>query len=312
MPEVVTAGETMVLAVPTEPGRLRHASLLALKVGGAESNVAIALARLGIQTGWISWLGDDEPGEVVLSRIRAEGVDVSQVRRIRAPTGLYLRERVLGRVRVYYYRQNSAASRMGPGAFDAGYLEGAAFFHTSGVTPALSPSCREFVAWSLEAARTRGVRVSFDVNYRTKLWDTAEARAFIEGLLPKIDLLFLSDEEAEALWGRSDLALLEQLAERGPKEVLLKRGARGSLAWINGDVFEHAAFPVEEADPIGAGDAFVAGYLAGALWGLSPRQQLQVANALGAYSVMSLGDYEGLPSREELWAFLEGKQSLGR
>src|SRR4249920_1777302 len=108
---VITAGETMALLVPPGPGRLRHATSLTLSIGGAESNVAIGLARLGIPASWISVLGDDELGELVLNRLRAEGVDTSAVTRTAdRPTGLYLREEVAGRLRVYYYRSGSAAA----------------------------------------------------------------------------------------------------------------------------------------------------------------------------------------------------------
>ena len=111
--EVITAGETMVLGTPTQQGRLRHAPSLELKIGGAESNLAIALSRLGVSAGWVSCLGDDEPGQLVLDRIRGEGVDVSQVRRLEGyPTGLYLRERLATGGQVYYYRRGSAASTM--------------------------------------------------------------------------------------------------------------------------------------------------------------------------------------------------------
>src|SRR5215218_9864918 len=156
MPSVVTAGETMVLGVPARPGRLRHAPSLELKIGGAESNLAIALSRLGVSSGWISFLGDDEPGRLVLDRVRGEGVDTSQIRRLGGyPTGLYLREKVGAEVRVYYYRQGSAASTLAPGAFDPEYLEGAEFLHLTGITPALSATCRDFVLW---AAREHGTR----------------------------------------------------------------------------------------------------------------------------------------------------------
>src|SRR3712207_5564585 len=188
MPGVVTAGETMVLGVPARPGRLRHASSLELKIGGAESNLAIALSRLGISAGWVGFLGDDEPGQLVLDRIRGEGVDTSRVRRLRdRPTGLYLREQVGAAVRVYYYRRGSAASAMAPGALDPDYLEGARFLHLTGITPALSADCRDFVLW---AAREGASRVSFDVNYRSKLWSPEEAKAFAEKLLPHVDLFF--------------------------------------------------------------------------------------------------------------------------
>src|ERR671920_1390575 len=145
VPRVVTAGETMVLVVPSAPGRLRHASGVTLSIGGAESNVAIGLSRLGVQAGWVSALGDDELGELVLHRIRAEGVDTSAVRRVPdRPTGLYLREEVAGALRVHYYRRGSAASTLAPGAFDPSALEGVAFLHLTGITGALSAECAEF------------------------------------------------------------------------------------------------------------------------------------------------------------------------
>src|SRR5215203_4764780 len=144
----------MVLGVPPRPGRLRHAGGLELKIGGAESNLAVALSRLGLSAGWAGYLGDDEPGQLVLDRIRAEGVDTSRVRRIKEhPTGLYLREQVGADVRVYYYRQGSAASTMQRDAFDAVYLSGATFVHLTGITPALSEDCRAFVLWAAREAR---------------------------------------------------------------------------------------------------------------------------------------------------------------
>ena len=303
----------MVLGVPARPGRLRHATSLELKIGGAESNMAIALARLGVSSGWISFLGHDEPGRLVLDRVRGEGVDTSQVRRLGGyPTGLYLREKVGRETRVYYYRQGSAASTLAPGAFDPEYLEGADFLHLTGITPALSEECSDFTLWAAREARENGTRVSFDVNYRSKLWPPEEARNFVEEMLPHTDLLLVGDDEARALWDRSDEELVRELAAAGTREVVLKRGGEGSLALVEDRAVEQPVFPVEEVDPIGAGDAFDAGYLAGYLWGLDPEQRLRVANAMGALSVATLGDYEGLPDREELWAFLEGRTALGR
>ncbi len=313
MPSVVTAGESMVLGVPARPGRLRHATSLELKIGGAESNVAIALSRVGVSSGWVSFLGDDEPGQLVLDRVRAEGVDTSRVRRLQDhPTGLYLREQVGAATRVYYYRAGSAASVMGPGAFDRGYLEGAEFLHLTGITPALSEGCRRFVLWAAEEARESGVRVSFDVNYRSKLWPPREARASVEEVLPHVGVLMLGDEEAMALWGTDDEEFLRDLAGMGPQEVVLKKGREGSVAVLGGELLEQPAFPVVEVDPVGAGDAFDAGYLAGHVWGLGAEKRLRVANAMGALGVATLGDYEGLPDGEELWAFLEGRRALGR
>jgi 2-dehydro-3-deoxygluconokinase len=311
--DVVTAGETMVLGTPAQPGRLRHAASLELKIGGAESNLAIALSRLGIPAGWVSYLGKDETGQFVLDRIRAEGVDTSRVRRIEGyPTGLYLRERVGTEVRAYYYRQGSAASTMGPKVFDPEYLEGARFLHLTGITPALSESCGAFTRWAAQEARVAGAWVSFDVNYRSKLWSPEEAKSSMEELLPHADLLFVGDEEARALWGDADEELIRGLAEKGPEEVVLKRGERGSMVLFEDHVLEQPGFAVSEVDPVGAGDAFDAGYLASWLWERAPEERLRIANAMGAMSAATLGDYEGLPDEPELRDFLEGRESLGR
>jgi 2-dehydro-3-deoxygluconokinase len=197
-------------------------------------------------------------------------------------------------------------------AFDRGYLGGVKFVHLTGITPALSEDCRAFVLWIVREANASGARVSFDVNYRSKLWGTEEAREFVEEILPDMYLLFAGDEEARALWGRDDEDLVRELAGKGPEEVVLKTGREGSLALVAGEVLEHPALKVAEVDPVGAGDAFDAGYLAGHLWGLPAEERLRVANAMGALSVVTLGDYEGLPNEEELWAFLDDEKSLGR
>ncbi len=310
---VVTAGETMVLVVPSSPGRLRHATDVTLSIGGAESNVAIGLSRLGVPASWVSALGDDEPGELVLHRVRAEGVDTSAVRRVAdRPTGLYLREEVAGALRVYYYRRGSAASTLAPDAFNPSVLDGASFLHLTGITGALSPEAGEFLLWAARTARAAGARVSYDVNYRSRLWEPAAARAASEALFPHVDVLLVGDEEARALWGWDDETCLERLAGAGPAEVVLKLGARGCAAMVDGEHLTSPGFPARQVDPIGAGDAFAAGYLAASLWGLPPAERLRTANAMGAFCVQNLGDYEGLPSRRELTAFLDQTVDLGR
>src|SRR5215213_5370095 len=310
---VVTAGETMVLVVPTAPGRLRHADAVTLSIGGAESNVAIGLSRLGVPSAWVSALGDDELGELVLHRVRAEGVDTAAVRRVPdRPTGLYLREEVAGAHRVYYYRRGSAASTLAPGAFDPDVLDGAACLHLTGITGALSPESAEFLPWAARTARAAGVRVSYDVNYRSRLWDPDAARAASEAMLPHVDVLLVGHEEARALWNWAEDACLERLADSGPDEVVLKLGARGCAAVVDGERLRSPGFPARQVDPIGAGDAFAAGYLAASVWGLDPPDRLRTANAMGAFCVQNLGDYEGLPSRRELTAFLDQTVDLGR
>ncbi len=312
-PLVVTAGETMALLTPPTPGRLRHAHTLSLLAGGAESNLAIGLTRLGVRARWLSAVGDDELGELVLHRIRAEGVDTRVVRMADRPTGLYLREEVAGSIRVLYYRRGSAASALSSGAFDTNVLQGASFLHLTGITPALSAEAAEFARWLAGAAHDAGARVSYDVNYRSKLWSPDEARASVESMLPLVDVLLAGTDEVETLWGWTDEdETLARFTDRGPGEVILKRGPAGCIASLDGQRIESAGFTVPVRDPIGAGDAFAAGYLAASVWGEFPESRLRTANAMGAFCVQAAGDYEGLPSRRELDDFLHDISEPGR
>jgi 2-dehydro-3-deoxygluconokinase len=303
MLEVVTAGEPLIALVPLERGRLQVGKFLEVQVGGAELNLAVALARLGVKVGYAAWVGMDGLGDLVLERLRAEGVDIRAIRRIEGFTGVYIRQILpLGQGRVFYYRKGSAASRMGPRAFDPGYLEGARFFHLTGIIPALSESCRTFSLWAITEAKGLGVRVSLDLNYRRYLWEGEAARAWLAEALPLVDILFLSEEDAaglclgeEAVW---DLPV---------PEIVLKRGAKGASAQVGGRRYEVPAFPVEAVDPVGAGDAFNAGYLAGHLWNFSVEERLRLASALGAFVAASRGDHEGAPRWDEVRAFLQGE-----
>lgn len=313
-PLVVTAGETMALLVPPGPGRLRHAHALSVLAGGAESNVAIGLTRLGIRAQWLSAVGDDELGEFVLHKIRAEGVDTSAVIRVPGrPTGLYLREEVAGAFRVYYYRAGSAACTLSPGTFETAIVQGAAHLHLTGVTPALSPECAEFTRWLASVARDAGVTVSYDVNYRAKLWEGRDARAFTDSILPLVDVLLAGADEVETLWGWTDESqALDRLTGAGARSVVLKLGALGCTAEVEGQRISSCGFPVQVRDPIGAGDAFAAGFIAASVWNEAPEQRLRTANAMGALCVQATGDYEGLPSRRELHEFLNGVAEPGR
>jgi 2-dehydro-3-deoxygluconokinase len=131
-------------------------------------------------------------------------------------------------------------------------------------------------------------------------------------MLPHVDVLLVGDDEARALWGEDDDSCLDRLADTGPAEVVLKLGARGCTALVGGERFTAPGFAVHQVDPIGAGDAFAAGYLAASVEGLDPAERLRTANAMGAFCVQGLGDYEGLPSRRELTAFLDQTVDLGR
>lgn len=307
MAEVVTFGETMVLMNPRNQGPLRHASEFTKQQGGAESNVAVGLARLGRDVAWFSRVGADPHGRYVECWIRGEGVDTEAViRDPDAPTGVMFKERRrAGDERVFYYRDDSAASRLGPEDLPRSLIEGGDYLHVTGITPALSQSCREAVFEAVEVANAADVRVSFDPNLRLKLW--ADDRAMVgtmRDLIASADLVLPSIEEAEEILGAGDPAdLADELLNLGPEVAVLKLGGDG--AYVAGpDVREHVpAFEVEPVDEIGAGDGFVAGFLAARLAGQDLVAATRQGNAVGALTTTVPGDVEGLPTREELETF---------
>jgi 2-dehydro-3-deoxygluconokinase len=302
---LLAVGETMALLTAPEVGRLRHASSLTLGVAGAESNVAIGARRLGCPAAWVGRVGDDELGELVVSRIRAEGVDVGGVvRDPGAPTSLMLKERRTSTmVRVLYYRRHGPGARLRPDDLDPAQVQAAGVLHLTGITPALSDSARATVHHAVELARAAGVPVSFDLNYRSALWPPDEAAGVCRDLAGKADVVFAGDDEAELLGLRGDPAgLARGLAGLGSGHAVVKLGDRGAVAFVDGAVHMVQATAVQPVDPVGAGDAFVAGYLAETLAGRPVEERLRTAAACGAFAVTVPGDWEGLPSRDELEA----------
>ena len=302
-PYVVTLGETMALIRAEEPGPLAHAPSLGLGVGGAESNVAIGLARLGTDVAWCGRVGDDALGVLVQREIRAEGVQTHLCVDPDAPTGLMIKERrTPATQKVAYYRAGSAGSRLAPEDIPAGLVEDADLLHVSGITAALSPVARATLLDAVDRARSTGVSVSFDINHRASLWSEAEARAFSRDLLERVDLVFAGEDEAALVVGshrRVEDAAAE-LAALGPLEVVLKRGAQGALSLVAGELHSAPAVPVDVVDTVGAGDAFVAGYLAERVAGGSPAARLALGVMTAAFVCLVPGDWEGLPRREEL------------
>ena len=313
--ELTTLGEALVVMDPVTRGPLRHVNGFEKNVGGAELNVAVGLARLGHRAGWAGRLGDDEFGKEILNFIRGEGVDVSgAVLDPASPTGLYFKERrALDRLRVYYYRAGSAASRMRFEEVDLEYMLSGKILHLTGITPALSESCRETVELLVSAANERGVTVSFDVNIRHLLLKGRDPQELLGPLAARADLLFLSDEEAVLLFGGSDQSSI-RAARKGDirAETVVVHGAEGAFAVEDGGVSERASYPVEVVDTVGAGDAFVAGFLSGRLKGWSTGECLEMGNACGACAVTVPGDSTGLPTAEEALALVRGRPGVER
>lgn len=313
-PQVVTFGETM--AALRSAGPLRLGGSLNLSVAGAESNVAIGLARLGHRVRWIGRVGDDELGALVLRTLRAENVDVSgAVVDHSRPTGLILFEQRLSDViRVLYYRDASAGSGLDPQDLSPA-LAGLArdtpqsagrrqqVLHMTGITPALGDTAATATRFGAQRAREAGCAVSFDVNFRARLWSAAQARAALRPLAPLASLVFASGPELALLAADPDggaAAAADELLGQGVQAVVLKRGAEGATSYTANGARSVPARKVRVADVIGAGDAFVAGYLSGVLDGLEEASRLGRGAAVSAFAVACSGDWEGLPTRSDL------------
>ncbi|MCM3440456.1 sugar kinase [Metabacillus halosaccharovorans] len=302
--DVVTLGESMVVFTPISDGFMRNASQFTKKIGGAESNVAVGLARLGHKVGWISKLGDDEFGKAVLASLKGENVDISQVIfDSEAPTGIYFKEpRRQNSTRVYYYRKGSAASKLSPTDLNHDYLSKAKYLHITGITPALSESCKETVFEAIRLAKQHGSTIVFDPNLRTKLWDEETARGTLLKMSKEADIVLPGVAEGEFLFGESDPHKLGQLfLGQGAKVVVLKMGAEGAYFFTEKESALIPGFPVNQVvDPVGAGDGFAAGFLSGLLDGLELGKAVERANAVGALVTMVNGDVDGLPERDEV------------
>ncbi|UAJ78834.1 sugar kinase [Leifsonia sp. ZF2019] len=308
---VLVVGETMGLL--TSGAHLRAGGPVRFSVGGAETNTAIGLRRQGIPVRWLTRLGDDAVGESVLAAIRSEDVEAVAALDPLRPTGLMMKEaRPGGLTRVSYYRSGSAASALSAADVRVELLDGVELLHVTGITPALSDSAASAVIEAVRLARACDIRVSLDVNYRSSLWSREQAGERLAGVASLADIVFGDRQELELLIDASttatvsDEALLDTIAGIGPGEVVLKRGERGAVALADGCVRHQAVFPITPVDTVGAGDAFVAGYLAGVLDARPLDDRLRRACACGALACLSEGDWEGSPTVAELAAFLGG------
>lgn len=301
--KLVTLGEAIGVVAATEPGPLASGASMRMDFAGAEATVAIGVNRLGHASAWVGSVGDDAVGTMVLDRLRAERVDVSRCRiDPELPSGLMLRERrTADRIRVTYYRRGLAGSKLSVAEVDKEQIAAAGVLHLTGITPALSQTARDAVHAALDAATDAGVLVSLDINYRSALWSRSEAAAELAKLVSRSDIVFAGTDEAALLVPTaSPAAMAESLAALGPSQVVLKLGADGALALHRGRQIRQPVIPVTMVDPVGAGDAFVAGYLAGVLDGGPVRHSLRLAATCGAFAVSVPGDWAGLPFRREL------------
>ncbi|GAA1269672.1 sugar kinase [Saccharothrix xinjiangensis] len=291
---VVCLGETMAVLVPAEPGPPRAVGTWLRAIGGAESNVAVHLARLGVRSRWVGAVGDDAFGGAVLDAVGGAGVDVTAVRvDPDRPTGLYVKEADAGGSRVRYYRRGSAASAMGPEVLDGLDLGDVALVHVTGITAALSDSCLALLRAVL--ARPRAARVSFDLNWRPALWRDRDPSVLRE-LANAADVVLVGSDEAQAVWGTGDPDELRALLP-DPATLVVKHGERGATAVEGGASTFQEGLRVEVVEPVGAGDAFAAGYLAAHLAGEEPARRLRAGHLQAAAALLTREDVgEPLPA----------------
>ncbi|QLQ40481.2 sugar kinase [Micromonospora robiginosa] len=299
-PEVACVGETMVVLTPDDGGPLQHAARLVVGVGGAESNVATGLARLGHRVAWVSRVGDDPFGRRVVAEIAAAGVDVDLVTvDPAAPTGVYLKDPGPAGTRVHYHRAGSAASRLGPADLADPRLAGVRLLHLSGITAALSDSCRDLLAHALGGRAAPGARVTFDVNHRPALWPVERAAPVLRELADRADVVLVGLDEAATLWGSADPAAVRDLLP-GPELLVVKDGPVGATALPRtGPAVFVPARPVDVVEPVGAGDAFAAGFLAGLLRGADLRSCLRLGHLTAAPVLAAPGDTA--PPPDPVW-----------
>jgi len=314
--DVVTLGETMIRLSPPKHQMIEQAEYLYLRIGGAESNVAVDLARLGLRTAWVSKLVDNPLGRRIVHEIRGHGVDTSHVIWTReGRVGTYFIE--FGRpprpISVIYDRADSAITSLSPEEIDWQILSQTKLVHLTGITVALSESCAEVVDLFIDRARAGNVEVSFDVNYRGKLWSPSSAAERLKPICAKTDILFVSSQDADTLFdcqGEMD-ELVDSLSAMFPSQtIVVTRGDGGSICVHEGDVHRQSPFPAVEVDRVGAGDAFASGFLFGYLGGRDWGSCLEYGNALAAIKYSIPGDL-AITTREELENLLSRKTHHG-
>jgi len=316
--DFVSLGEVLVQLNALSPGPLRYVKYFEVHVAGSEANTLVGLSKLGYNCGFISRVGDDEFGKLILNTLRGEGVDVSRVKvDAEAPTGLYFIQRhfpVPGKSTVFYYRSGSAASRMNAEDVSEEYVKGSKALFITGITPALSSSCSKAVEKAYQTAVENNIDVIFDTNVRKKLWRSLEdARMLAKYFNSKI--VSTNVEDLEVFFPNLPVAdAAKKIIERGCEVVVVKLGEEGSMAVTKDEMYKCEPYRVTVEDPIGAGDAFNAAFIASYYKGIPIEKALEYGNAAGALATTVRGDIEAQPTWKDLETFMQsrGKEILLR
>jgi 2-dehydro-3-deoxygluconokinase len=298
MPDLYTFGEAMALFLSEDTDSVIDAKLYRRSTAGAEGNVAVAVSRLGLHAHFYTHLGADELGTAILDDFIAEGVDVSEVKRVPEFSGTMIRNPGTTRpVEATYLRKGAAATTISPTDINLGMLHSSKWVHTTGITCAISTSAASAVEFALTKAREAKIACSLDLNIRRKLWSEAQARVVLEPLAHDLDLLIGGEDEYLAIFGENDpKRALELVADRGCKIAIMTKGDQKIRYLINGEFGEVTPPKVKAVDPVGSGDAFTGGVIAGLLSGLSTVDAIKQGSVSGARVASQFGDWAGLPT----------------
>lgn len=309
MSMLVSLGEPLAVFTAGRIGSARVGDDFRLGMGGAECNVAVGVRRLGHRTAVIGRTGEDPLGHAVAGSLRADGVETSALSiDASGATGIMFKEiRAAGRIRVSYARKDSAGSRLNSGDLDHDLLRGAAVLHTTGVTASFGRTAQEAIEDAADIVHSAGGLVSFDVNYRRRLWpDPTVGGEILRSLVRRSDIVFLTLDEAKILLAATDDRssdvgqLVRQISDLGPSHIVLKTGPTTVHAVIDGEPLSVETTEVDAVDPVGAGDALAAGYISELMFGRPSAVRLQTAMTMGRWAVSTEGDNDGLPNSEEI------------
>lgn len=306
--KVVTFGEPLVMFYANEQGDLSAVDKWSKSLAGAETNVAIGLSRLGHKTGLVTKLGEDSFAKYIFGKLKDESVDVSRV--TFTPdfhTGMYLKEKVSrGNPAIEYYRKISAATTMSVNEIDAEYYLSSRLLHMTTIFPALSNSCLDYAKYIVTLMKGANKIISYDPNLRKSLWNHNEMIKTVNEFARYADYFFPGREEGQILSGYSDLEDIAKFyLDKGVKTVVVTEADGAYYHSSDGQKGFVPGFDVEVVDTVGAGDAFVVGFISAVLEGKNNHEAVVRGNAIGARNIMFSGDNDGLPNKKELEKFLE-------
>jgi 2-dehydro-3-deoxygluconokinase len=296
--DLFTFGESLSVFISSDADSVMSATKFERVTAGAEVNVAVALARLGLKAQYFSRFGNDQLGSVMLADIEAEGVDVSLAKRVDSFTGAMVRNPgKTAPVEISYLRKGSAASTIEPSDILDSYISSTRWLHATGITCAISESGAKTVKHALEKAAQLKVKSSFDLNIRRKLWSEDAARKVLEPLVRDVELLIGGEDEYQVVFGKVDpKQILAEVNKRGCKIAVMTKGDQKMRFSIDGNYEEITPPKVVAVDPVGSGDAFTGGVIAGLLSGMSAKRALEQGSICGALVASMFGDWTGIPT----------------